>query len=129
MPPGGGLEGEGSLLDCAVRETWEETGLEIVPDRFVYLRQFVQGRRWFGTASPLIHHLEIFIACRSFIGDPTVQNVEGRGDDEHYLRTVEPWSRDEVRDLGIYPEQLKDSFWTDLAQRFPSVTYLGVTFD
>ena len=35
-------------------------------------------------------------------------------------------SRQDMRDVVVYPEMLKDDFWDDLDRGFPEVVYLGV---
>ena len=44
VPPGGGVEGEESLVECARREMLEETGLLVALDRIAYI--VVNQRKW-----------------------------------------------------------------------------------
>jgi len=42
VPPGGGLEElDRNIHDCAIRETWEETGYNIETNEIIYIREFV----------------------------------------------------------------------------------------
>lgn len=42
LPPGGKLEGDESIFDCARRETFEETGLTVTFDRILYIQEFFE---------------------------------------------------------------------------------------
>lgn len=117
VPPGGGIEGDESIFDCARREVLEETSLDVAPGRVVYLREFVEPAR---------HHLEIFVLADSFDGEPRVGDIAGLTD-EHWIQSVRFLSREEIQPLTVYPECLKDGFWDDLRDGFPGVRYLGLT--
>ena len=41
VPPGGGLEGKETVFDCATREVFEESGLNVDVQKLVYIRQFI----------------------------------------------------------------------------------------
>ena len=118
VPPGGGLEGDESIFDCAVREAFEEAGISVELDRIVYLRQFIdQG---FG-----VHNFEVFVLCSSFSGEITIENNVGQPDAMDVLE-ARFLSRQDMQGLTVYPELLRDDFWDDLASGFPAVRYLGV---
>ncbi len=117
-PPGGGLEGDESIFDCARREGFEEAGISVELDRVVYLRQFID--KGFG-----IHNFEVFILCRSFSGELTIENNVGQPDAMDVLE-ARFLSRQDMEGLTVYPELLRDDFWDDLASGFPAVRYLGV---
>ena len=118
VPPGGGLVGSESIFECAARETLEEAGVSVELDRIVYLRDFIEQES--GT-----HHFEVFILATSFSGTPTTENVIGTADEQYILET-RFLSREEMREIIVYPEVLKDVFWDDLEEGFPSARYLGV---
>lgn len=54
-PPGGGLAYGEKILDCLVREFAEETGLRILPGRFLFMREYLN--------EPL-HAIELFFAVK-----------------------------------------------------------------
>ncbi len=118
VPPGGGVEGDESIFDCARREAFEEAGISVELDRVVYLRQFID--KAFG-----IHNFEVFILCRSFSGELTIENNVGQPDAMDVLE-ARFLSRQDMEGLTVYPELLRDDFWDDLASGFPAVRYLGV---
>jgi ADP-ribose pyrophosphatase YjhB (NUDIX family) len=120
IPPGGGmLPEERSILDCAVREVFEETGLRVTVGRLICLSDFIEKRA-------AVHHLELFFLADAFTGELSMENVEGPGPDEDFIRDVKWLSQDEMRSLVVWPEYLVDGFWRDLAEGFPHVRYLGV---
>lgn len=41
MPPGGGVEPYESIIECIEREVYEETGLEVLGNTFMYLHEHV----------------------------------------------------------------------------------------
>ncbi len=118
VPPGGGLEGDESIFDCAVREAFEEAGISVELDRIVYLRQFID--KGFG-----VHNFEVFVLCSSFSGELTIENNVGQPDAMDVLE-ARFLSRQDMEGLTVYPELLRDDFWDDLASGFPAVRYLGV---
>ena len=89
VPPGGGVEGEESLFECAKRETLEETGLSVELDRIAYIREFVE---------PGYHHCEVFLVADSYSGTLVTGNNPGTGvfDVDHIIkgREVRPQGRD-----------------------------------
>jgi ADP-ribose pyrophosphatase YjhB (NUDIX family) len=54
LPPGGRLEGEESIFECVKRESFEETGLTVEPERILYIQEF---------AEPDYHFCKFFILC------------------------------------------------------------------
>ncbi|MYD51908.1 MAG: NUDIX hydrolase [Dehalococcoidia bacterium] len=120
IPPGGGVEGDESLEECARRETLEETGLSVELGNIAYIREFLE---------PGYHHCEIFFLATSYSGNViTGTNPEfGMLDTAHYIKDVRFVHRSELLGMQIAPDVLKTSFWDDLADGFPSTRYLGVT--
>lgn len=120
IPPGGGLlPNERSIVDCAKRETFEETGLHVSVGRLAYLRDFIDE-------AAAVHHVEHFFLCEGFSGVPTIDNARGAGPDEDWIQDVQWLSKEDVQELTVWPEHLKGKFWDDLALGFPGPVYLGV---
>ena len=117
VPPGGGVEGEESLMECAQRETLEETGLSVELGRIAYVRDFVE---------PDYHHCEVFFVATSYVGTPLVGSNPGIFDVDHVIKNVRFVPRAEIADMTIYPEEIKPTFWDDLASGFSGTRYLGV---
>ena len=114
VPPGGSLIGNESIYDCALRETFEETGLEIEPNKIVYIQEFVQGD---------YHFCKFFILSRVIKGKISLSN---RPAGEDFLIDARFLSKSEVAEVNIKPDILKDQFWDDLLHGFPTVRYLGL---
>lgn len=114
VPPGGSLEGEETIFDCARRETLEETGLSVDLGRIVYVQEFVE---------PGYHFCKFFILCTSYSGEITLAN---RGREESFLVDARFFSRHELPGLTVYPEILQGQFWDDLPAGFPLTRYLGL---
>ena len=114
LPPGGGLQGAESIPDCARREAREETGLRIEPGHILYVQEFRE---------PGYHFVKFFLTCASFEGDLTLDNREPG---EEFLVDARFFSREEVQDLAVYPQILKDRFWVDLEAGDNFTRYLGL---
>jgi 8-oxo-dGTP diphosphatase len=114
LPPGGSLEGDESILDCARRETFEETGLVVELDRILYVQEFVE---------PGYHFVKCFILCRGFSGELTLSNLDA---DESFLVGAAFFSREEMQGMPVHPAILKEQFWADLAADLKQARYLGL---
>ena len=100
-----------SLVECARRETLEETGLSVELGGIAYIREFVE---------PGYHHCEVFFMATSYSGTLATGSNPGAGifDVDHMIKEVRFVRRDEMADMTIFPEELKTMFWDDLAERF-----------
>ena len=114
VPPGGKLQGSESILDCARRETMEETGLSVTLDRIVYIIEY---------AEPGYHFCKFFIQCKRFDGNLTLANRE---QGENFLVNVHFFSKTEMERIDVRPTILKNQFWADLEAGFPETRYLGL---
>lgn len=114
LPPGGRLEGSESIMACARRETLEETGLVVEPERIFYVQEFTE---------PGYHFVKFFILCRGFSGQLTLEN---RDEDESFLVDVGFFSQEELQGMEVHPANLKAEFWADLEGRLRQTKYLGL---
>ena len=119
VPPGGGVEGEESLMECAQRETLEETGLSVELGRIAYIREFVE---------PGYHHFEVYFVATSHLGTLMVGSNPGAGIShaDHLIKDVRFVPRGEMDGMTIYPAEITATFWDDLASDFSETRYLGV---
>ena len=119
VPPGGGVEGEESLEECARRETLEETGLSVELGNIAYIREFIE---------PEYHHCEIFFLATSYSGSVVTGENPGVGvlDTAHAIDDVRFVHRSEMLGMNITPDELKTTFWGDLADGFQTTRYLPV---
>ena len=119
LPPGGGVEGDESLVECARRETLEETGLSVNVGKLAYVREFVALG---------YHNCELFFVATSYSGTlKTGGNPDaGTYDLAYFIKEARFVRRDEMDGMTIYPEEIKTTFWDDLASGFPETRYLGL---
>jgi 8-oxo-dGTP diphosphatase len=114
LPPGGRLEGEESIFECAKREAFEETGLIVQPDRILYIQEF---------AEPDYHFCKFFILCSAFSGALTLAH---RMPGEDFLADVRFFTQPNLIDLDVRPEIIKGQFWIDIEMVNPPTRYLGL---
>ncbi len=125
VPPGGGIEEKDlSIFDCAKRETFEETNLNVNISKIIYLREFLDKRDSSENINSELN-IEVFLLAENYNGELNMNNVKGSGPDELYIKEVKWFSKDEIQEINVYPEILKDNFWDDYIQDFPEVKYLG----
>lgn len=119
VPPGGGIEEfDSSIFECAKREAFEETNLKIETSRILYIREFY-------SKETQILNLELFTLANSFHGEVGLENIEGKGPDELFIKGVSWFSKEELKDIIVFPEILRDEFWDDYVAGFPNTKYLG----
>jgi ADP-ribose pyrophosphatase YjhB (NUDIX family) len=119
VPPGGGLETiDSSLFECARREVLEEAGLTVTVDRIAYIMEFVDEPR-------STHHLEIFVSGCAPDGDVTLRHLPSGEPDFEMIKDARWISRSEMKDIIVYPKELRDQFWDDRIKGFLETRYLG----
>lgn len=114
VPPGGRLQGEESIFECARRETYEETGLRVELKRILYIQEFVE---------PGYHFCKFFILCETSSGTLTLAN---KLDSEDFLIEAHFFSSAELQNITVHPHILKDQFWEDIAETTQLTRYLGL---
>lgn len=114
LPPGGRLEGEESIFECARRETFEETGLAVEPNHILYIQEF---------AEPGYHFCKFFILCSAFSGTLTLAH---RVPEEDFLVAAHFFTQRDLIDLDVRPGILKRQFWADVEMENPPTRYLGL---
>lgn len=106
MVPGGGIEEGEYAAEAAIREVKEETGLVIGIDGLLWHVEEVsdRGQRF---VNFFLCHVDGDEQTPALGYDPEL------GEDAQVLREVAFLSREEVAGLEVlYPEYLKDEFWT-----------------
>lgn len=117
--PGGGLEDDESAVDAVVREVREECGIECVPGRLVYVREYID---WENDT----HHVGLF-----FIAETDNYEIKTGIDpelEEQLIVEARFLSKEEIinTEVPVYPEILLDKFWEDLRRNFIGhAVYLG----
>lgn len=102
-PPGGGLELDEKIIDCTIREVKEETNIDVTLDRLFYVQQF--------SAAPGEVNVELFWLAYP-IGNIKLSKMHI--DIGGIVEEGRWFSKDEIQILEVYPQKLKEQFWTDL---------------
>lgn len=102
-PPGGGWEAEKeSVLECVVRETFEEAGIRICPVRLLYVQEFHPDNNDI--------HLELFWLAYP-ISETEIHSIS----DAHGIVEEARWfTQDDVHGITVYPKRLASQFWHEL---------------
>lgn len=114
VPPGGSVEGEESVFDCARREAFEETGLTVELDRILYIEEFVDKD---------LRFTKFHILAARAEGALTLQHKTA---EEDFLIDARYFSQADLDGLTVFPAIIKEQFWQDLAAGFPQTRYLGL---
>ena len=99
--PGGGWEYEKeNILEAAKREIKEEVGIDVEIGKLLYMQEFKESesRKYFET---------FWLA--KYDGDINQKHIDL--DPEGMIEEIKEFSQDELRDLKVFPNRLKNTFW------------------
>ena len=114
VAPGGGVQGTEDLRAAATREVKEETGLDILAKKLVYVEEF---------HSPDTRHCKFWFTASLEGGTLSAAAPEAIA--EHIIDAS--WHTEaEVKKLEVFPEALHVKYWKDREQGFPSLEHLGL---
>ena len=122
VPPGGGIKEDESIYDAAKREVLEEAGLEANIGRIVYLRQMIYKKL-------NSNILTLYLLSNSVKGELTTNNLDDKDLDSKYIKEVRYFSRDEIQNIIVFPEILKDRIWEDYKKGFGEIQFIGIATD
>ncbi|WP_424862728.1 NUDIX domain-containing protein [Streptomyces sp. MMS24-I29] len=114
---GGGQHSGETLGDAVRREVLKETGLDVTPERLLWLREYIGANH--GSA-PEDHRVEAIFLCRPE-GDPNKLGGHAEDDVQTGLEWVE---LEKVPGLNLLPHGLRPLI-ADLAHDEPPTRYLG----
>ncbi|MFC2038686.1 NUDIX domain-containing protein [Chloroflexota bacterium] len=111
--PGGGVEDdEESLTQTLQREVREETGLDVVPAKLLFVEDFLSSRN---------KHVKIWFLCNIIGGK--VEKTQGAVEEK--ITEVRWYSRDELDDELVYPAVLLEESWDSFYSASFEARYLG----
>jgi 8-oxo-dGTP pyrophosphatase MutT (NUDIX family) len=122
VPPGGGIKGNESIFEAAQREVFEETGMTVKLDKIIYIRQFI----YYAQEE---NNIIIYLTAKEAKGKETIKNIQGKGNDEKYIKELRYFNREEMKGEIIFPEILRNEMWQDYQNGFPSIKFIGVETD
>ena len=97
-----------SVIDCVAREVFEETGLHVrVSDDVQFVREFFDGINE-------TLNIELFFDAHIVSGEITTENIVGNGTDEDYIKEVKWFRIEELHDVIIFPNELRENFGRDV---------------
>lgn len=113
--PGGGIEQNESIFEATQREVKEETGLDVVANKFAYIRETKMGDA---------RGIEFYVLCSSAGGEMKLGHDPEKS--QQVLEAVMLLSADDLNNRqDWYPEELREVLPQDIKDGFPSFRYLG----
>ena len=116
VPPGGGVQGEETVLDAAKREVWEESGLDVEIGQLSYVRQLIFDG---------YNMLELYFWSNGHDGNPHIGNIAGKGEDEDFIKDCGWFSQEQVQNMRVLPSIIKDGLWLD-RHNHPPARFIGL---
>lgn len=107
--PGGGVKGAETLIEAARREAFEETGLEVQPERLVYIEELTD---------PNTRHCKFWHIGRLLGGSIDVSHSEAKVEG---VVEVAWLGHAEMAGLTVFPPMLQDRYWADRDLGFPEI--------
>lgn len=105
-PPGGGWEYEKeNILECAKREVFEETGLHVDIKRMLYSQEF-------HISEESLNFETIWLAELSHAQSLNENHIDL--DPNGMVEMAQWFSCEELKDLKVFPKQLKNTFWDNV---------------
>ncbi len=114
--PGGGVEMDETIFEAIKREVKEETGLNVLKSRLVYVKELKNKK--LGRGVEFYFYVEKYDGILRKGFDPEEK--------ESMLDSVEFLKLSELNELVFYPEELKDRISADKKSGFNSLIYLGL---
>jgi len=114
--PGGRVEEDETLEECAVREVKEETGLEVTANRLIYVYQSVDDNN-------NLQNAEFFFLCDVLGGSLGSWNPDIKA--KETILDTRFIASDDLNGEEVWPQRATDRIWDDLAAGFPGIVDLG----
>lgn len=112
--PGGGVENKETIFETVEREVWEETGLKIKTGKIRFIRQLIDQLEQ-------SNNLELFVSAKIIAGKETTRNTKGKGQDEHYIKELGYFSKEELKKIRMLPRMDVEKIFSD-----GEIEFLGI---